>query len=304
MRKLLLTALLFAAAVGVWAQDKTSNSKKSATKATKGYWKKGGMLSLTLSQGGTRNWAPGGDRFTLAGNTFINLYGNKTKGRCNWDNMLDANFGLQNSDVYGILKNDDKLDLVSRWSHELGKKDLRHFRLGALLNFRTQFVDGYDYDNVKKRISTFLAPATTVLSAGVQYYTKDKAFNLHVGPAGRWILVANRPFELARNYDVSPNKEVRIEAGLFSSATLNKEIVKNVSYRGRLDLFSDFLHDKPTNVDVFFTNMFYLKVNKYFGVTYNFDLQYDDNTRIFGYEKNKAGTQLKSIVGVGLTMKF
>ncbi len=186
----------------------------------------------------------------------------------------------------------------------MGKNAVHHFRVGGLLNFRTQFVDGFDYDNGKKRISTFLAPATTVLSAGAQYYTKDNSFNVHMGPAGRWILVANRPFELAKNYDVLPNREVRIEAGLFASANLNKEIMKNVTYRGRLDLFSDFINDHPKNVDVFFTNMFYLKVNKSFGVVYNFDLQYDDNTRIFGFDKNKAGTQLKSIVGVGLTLKF
>jgi hypothetical protein len=47
-----------------------------------------------------------------------------------------------------------------------------------------------------------------------------------------------------------------------------------------------------------------LKVNKCIGLVYSFDLQYDDDTKIFGYNKNSTGTQLKSILGVGLSCKF
>jgi hypothetical protein len=308
MRKVLLTAFFTITAFGLSAQKPTSDKKISSANTpskTKGSWKRGGMISLTLSQGGTRNWAPGGDRFTLAGNGFLNLYSNYTKGRTHWDNSVDANYGLLNSSSQGIIKNDDKLDFVSRLTHELGKQDSRRFRYGAWFNFRTQFVPGYNYDNgEKRRISDFLAPGIGMLSVGADYYTKNGTFNVHAGPMMRWVLVANRPYELAANYGVDPAKEVKIEAGVMGSLGFKKEVMKNVTWQSRLDLASDFVDRDPGNVDIFFTNMFYLKVNKHFGVVYNFDLQYDDNTKMFGYDNSRARTQLKSILGVGLSMKF
>ena len=306
MRKLLLTALFVTAAFGVFAQNKKAPEKKTTKTAktpVKGKWSYGGNVSVALSQGGTRNWAPGGDRFTLAGNGFLNVYANHAKKKGHWDNMLEANYGMMNSASQGIIKNDDKLDLNTRWSREISKN--KKFRLGAHGNFRTQFVDGFDFDGpVKKRISAFLAPGIGTISAGGEFYSKDNVVNIHFGPAIRWVLVANRPYELAKNYDVLPNREVRIEAGTFASINVKKEIIKNVTYRGRLDIFSDMVQRDPGNMDIFLTNMIYLKVNKYLSVVYNLDLQYDDNVKIFGYEKNKPGTQLKSIFGVGMSINL
>jgi hypothetical protein len=320
MRKVLLCATLMAA-IGASAQvtkkkeaPKTTTTatpaKKKASKPTvKGTWVKGGMFSLAASQGGSRNWAPGGDRYTMSSNAFLNLYANHTKKKCHWDNMLDVNYGLMYTEKYGAIKNDDKFDLTSKWSHEFGKvinKDSsKAFRYGVTANFRTQLTDGYDYDgDTRKRISDFFAPGILVLSPGVDY-TGIKHLNVHFSPAaGRWILVPNRPYELGANYGVTPNHEVKNEFGSYLSVGYSHEILKNVYYRGRFDLFANYVDKTPGNMDIFFTNMFYLKVNKYLGVVYNFDLQYDDDTKIFGYTKDRPATQLKSIFGVGLSVKF
>lgn len=269
-------------------------------------WKKGGSFSLALAQGGSRNWAPGGDRFSLAVNSFLTLYANKTINRRHWDNSVEATYGLVNTTLAGVIKNDDKLDILSRWSYELGKQEVRKWRLSVLANIRTQLTDGFDYDEAeRRRISAFLAPGIVVLSPGVAFYSKDQAFNVHVSPvAARWVMIANRPYELGPNYGVEPNEEVKIEAGPFVSVNLNKEILKNVTYRTRLDLASDFVAKEPANVDVFWTNMLQMKINKYLGVVYNLDVQYDDNTTIFGYSNDRPGTQLKSILGVGLAVSF
>lgn len=308
MRKFILAASFIVIAGGTWAQEvtTTTTTTKTTKKTVKGKWTKGGMIILAGSQGGSRNWAPGGDRFTLGANGFLTLFANHTKKRGHWDNRLEANYGLLNSRTYGIVKNDDKIDFISRWSHELGKATTgRKFRYGVMANFRSQFVDGYDFDGeIKKRISSFLAPGIVVLSAGGEFVSAKGDVDIHVGPAGRWVIVANRPFELAANYGVLPNREVKIEAGAFASVTYNKEIMKNITYRSRLDLFSDIVEKDPGNMDVFWTNMLMLKVNNYIGLVYNLDVQYDDNTRIFGYTKTRPATQLKSILGVGLTVKL
>jgi hypothetical protein len=70
-----------------------------------------------------------------------------------------------------------------------------------------------------------------------------------------------------------------------------------------MDLFSNYLAN-PQNVDIFWTNVLTMKVNKWLGVTYNFDLIYDDDVRLFGPNSNAPRTQIKSLLSVGLTTKF
>jgi hypothetical protein len=314
MRKVLLSALFVSATFVAFSQAKqtkktTTTTKKTmapAKKGTAGKWKAGGMISVAMTQSGSRNWSGGGDRFSISENGFLTLWADYTKGKCHFDNTVDANYGFMNTDKYGTVKNDDKLELYSKWSHELGKGPKTKWRLSFVTDFRTQFVDGYDYDaeGTRTRISSFLAPANFYLSPGIAF-APNKHLYAHLSPfTGRWVIVANRPYELAANYGVTPNQEVRIEAGALASIGYNGDIAKNVYYRGRADFFADYLHAHPTNVDIYFTNTFYLKVNKYLAVIYNFDLQYDDNTKIFGYYKSSPGIQLKSILGVGLSVKF
>ena len=73
--------------------------------------------------------------------------------------------------------------------------------------------------------------------------------------------------------------------------------------RSRFDLYSNYL-ENPQNVDVFWTNVVTLKVNKCLNVTYNFDLIYDDDVRIFGETAMQPRTQIKSLLSGGLTTKL
>jgi hypothetical protein len=110
-------------------------------------------------------------------------------------------------------------------------------------------------------------------------------------------------------------KEVAFQAGAYISANFKKEIMKNVVYKTRLDLYSNYLEPslpdangefkaKPQNVDVYWTNAVVMKVNKWLSVTYNLDMIYDDDVRQFGDDGNSAGLQVRSLLGVGLTARF
>jgi hypothetical protein len=121
-------------------------------------------------------------------------------------------------------------------------------------------------------------------------------------------------------YGVDPAREVRVEAGGLASVQFNKEILKNIVYTLKLDLFSNYLKGytfnpptyttftrtdpKPQNVDVYWTNLIAMKVNKYIAVTYSFDLIYDDDVRQFGPNSNRPATQLRSLLGIGVQAKF
>jgi hypothetical protein len=74
-------------------------------------------------------------------------------------------------------------------------------------------------------------------------------------------------------------------------------------YKTRVDLFSNYKIN-PQNIDLFITNVLTAKIGKNLAFNWNLDLVYDDDVRLFGPTKKSAGLQLKSIVGIGLQVKF
>ena len=104
-------------------------------------------------------------------------------------------------------------------------------------------------------------------------------------------------------YGVDPGEHSILEFGAFLTASYLRDITPNVTYKARLDLFSNYRHN-PQNIDVFMTNMLALKISKVFTASWNVDLIYDDDVRIFGENQSSAALQVKSIVGLGLQFKF
>src|SRR6185295_3278264 len=94
-----------------------------------------------------------------------------------------------------------------------------------------------------------------------------------------------------------------LEFGAFASINYQKDLNKVLSYKGRLDLFSNYRHNTK-NVDLYMTNALSAKISKVLSATWMVDLIYDDDVRLFGANKNAAALQLKSLVGVGLLVKF
>jgi hypothetical protein len=104
------------------------------------------------------------------------------------------------------------------------------------------------------------------------------------------------PISLARiNLACLPIKKTYNELGAYLTAKFNKKLSKWASYSGRADLFSNY-YRKPWNVDLFFTNLLTMKFNKWLGTTVSVDLLYDDDVI--------KRTQLKEILGIGLTVKL
>ncbi len=299
--------------------------------AHKDGWKKGGLFSLNIGQGGSKNWAAGAEKFSFSTAAFLNLYANNLHGKWSWNNNLDLAYALVNTTSLGVRKNDDKIDLLSRLGYALGSK----IDVSAILSFRTQFADGFEYNYLNKgiqhRISGFFAPAYLTVAPGITWKPAPY-FSVFISPlAGRFVIVSNDPYSyvypggvaptgeiekpLSLNYGVDPTKKVKKELGAFLSANFNKEVVKNVVYISKLELYSNYLKTKriddigdgkarPGNVDVYWTNAFAMKVNKWLNVNYNFDLIYDDDVRQFGPNKNAPGLQLRSLLAVGFAAKF
>jgi hypothetical protein len=148
--------------------------------------------------------------------------------------------------------------------------------------------------------SSFLSPAYVFISAGFDNKTSDK-LSIFLSPlTARWTIVANNKLAAQGKYGVPKGKNSIQDVGLFATINHSNIIARNINYRGRLDLFSNY-SNKPENIDVFMTNFFSFKINKYFSANYNLDLIYDDDVRLFGENKNSPGMQIKSMMGIGYT---
>jgi hypothetical protein len=310
MRKRFLFFLLICLPFAVYAQDipvKTlpteifkSVTRKALDTATVWKWKRGGLVNLNLSQGTLSNWAAGGDNFSLATTAYINYYLYNQGKKYNWDNNIDFNFGLIKTSSLGTRKNDDRVEVISKYGLKVDTTG--KIFASVLYNFRSQLFDGLTYVGDSGYLSSsFMSPAYFLLSIGFDY-KPSPIFSLFLSPATERItLVLNRRLREKGSYGIPIGRTYIAQIGAFASINFNRELFKNVTYRGKLDLFSDYTHN-PANIDMYFTNLFAFKINKWLSATYNLDMIYDDDVRLFGKNKTSPALQLKSLIGIGFLM--
>jgi hypothetical protein len=308
MKKLTLLLLLIVSIVTA-AQDQTIKAiqaessktiKKDAADTTKKNWTKGGLYSFSLSQASLSNWAAGGDDFSLAVNSLLSIYGFYKKDKHSWDNTFDFNLGYVNTTSLGSRKNDDRFDLLSKYGYAIHPK----INVAGLVNLRSQVFKGYTYVNsVRTLSSNFLAPGYLIVSAGLDYKPAS-SLSIYISPlTARWVIVKDTALSNIGAYGVIPGKKTNLEIGAFATINFLKEINKNITYKARLDLFSNYKRN-PQNVDLFMSNILNVKLSKVLSANWGVDLIYDDDVRLFGSNKNRPGLQVKSLVGIGLLVKF
>lgn len=278
-------------------RNETSRTIKKEADTSKWNWKRGGLISFNLAQGSLSNWAAGGDNFSLTVNGYFNYFFFYRKGRQNWDNNIDVNLGYVQSTSLGSRKNDDRFDYLSKYGYKMDT--VGKWYLSTLFNFRSQFFDGYTFsNNVGDFSSSFLSPAYLILSVGFDYKPAPN-LSLFMSPlTSRSTFLSNNKLAQKGIYGIPAGQHSLYEIGAFATANYNNTIAKNITYKGRLDLFSNYQY-KPENVDVFMTNLFSFKINRYFSATYSLDMIYDDDIRLFGATNTSPGLQTKSLIGIG-----
>jgi hypothetical protein len=278
-------------------RSETTRNIKKDTDTSNWNWKQGGLYNLNVSQSSLSNWAAGGDNFNMSINSYFNYFAFYKKERQSWDNNIDVNLGFVQSTSQGGRKNDDRIDLLSKYGYKMDTTG--KWYVSGLFNFRSQLFDGYSFSGTKSTfISSFFAPAYMIISAGLDY-KPDNNFSIFFSPlTSRTTLVLNKKLSNLGKYGVDTGRMMKRETGLFVTVNYTKMIASNINYRGRADFFSNY-YDKPENVNFYMTNLFTFKINKNFSATYSLDLIYDDKIRIFGPNKKSPGLQTKSIIGIG-----
>lgn len=281
-------------------------------------WKKGGIVTLNISQTSLTNWAAGGQN-AFSANGLISLFANYKKDKSLWSNSLDIGYGiLKQGKDEDFIKTDDKIDLLSKY----GRKAAKGWYYAALFNFKTQLTAGYNYPNDSVKISTLFAPAYILGSLGMDYKPSD-VFSAYISPLTSKITIVTDQ-DLANQgafgvtpaeYDdlnalISEGEKVRFELGGYLRLEYRKEIMENITLLTKLDLFSNYL-DNPQNIDVGWETLITMKVNQYISASLSTHLIYDDDIDI-SVDTNDDGitdeigprTQFKEVLGIGFSYKF
>lgn len=286
---------------GIAQVDELQKSLKPADTDTLLGWKKGIVSSVNLAQTALINWSAGGQN-SFAINGLFSAFAIHKTATSQWDNTLDLGYGILRQGANAdFIKTDDRFDFVSKY----GVKAFGDFNYAALLNFKTQFTPGYDFAADTALISDFLSPGYLLGALGLNY-APNVYFNAFVAPVtGRLTVVNNDVLSAAGAYGVAPGEKTRGEFGgyvrvVYSRSDFTAELLRNVAFTSKLDLFSNYL-DNPQELVVNWENQLALKVNRYIGVSINTHIFYDPNIRINGEE---AKVQFKEILGVGFFLKI
>lgn len=270
-------------------------------------WNKSGVFSLNMSQASFTNWAAGGQN-SVALNGLLSLTANYKMGKSAWDNALTLGYGkmIQNGNDLGWVKTDDRIDFQSKYGHKASDK----WFYSGLMSFRTQMDNGFNYPDTENKISGLMAPAYLLFSLGMDYKPNPQ-FSMFLSPlTSKNTIVIDDNLSAAGAFGVEPGKKFRSEFGAYANIAYKKdEIVKNVNFLTKLDLFTNYLKN-PQNIDVSWETLLVLKVNKFLSATVNTQLLYDDDILIKVNEGSEGEpvlgkrAQFKEVIGVGFTYKF
>ena len=307
---LFIFSVLFSGSLHAQEIQKVAKAKDEALAeappdtATK-HWFIHGTGSAQFSQASFTNWSSGGQN-TLGLATWLNFKINYRKGKHIWANTIDLGYGFniqgKTSDAK-FTKTNDKIELTSAYGFELNPN--RKWYLTVLVNFRTQFANGFNYPDDTTVISKFMAPGYLVAGLGVTY-APAKWFTVYFSPAsGRFTFVTDKILSDAGAFGVEKGKQIKGELGPYLRADLNKDLAKNINLTTNLELFTDYLHNFG-NIDVNWSFLLSLKVNKWLAASIQTQLIYDDDVKIMvdPLKPLVPRTQFKELLGIGLTYKF
>ncbi len=276
-------------------------------------WLFGGKFTLNFSQTYLSNWAAGGQN-SLAGTTFASMFSRYKKERNSWENTLDLAYGLLSQDDRSPIKTDDRIDFTSKYGYQSSNPKLYY---SALFNFRTQFAPGFniaDGVEIGDPISDFMAPAFSIFSLGIDYKPNER-FSAMVSPITAKATFVNID-RLAPEYGLDPGENARYEFGAFVKVAYTVDVVENVNWQTRIDLFSNYF-ENPQNVDVNWENLITMKINEWLSASIITQLIYDDDI-IIGMQdavivndvvvtpaiSGGPRTQFKEVFSLGLSLKI
>lgn len=272
-------------------------------------WKFKAVGTLTGTQANFKNWNAGGQN-TFSWIALVDGNANWKKDKLSWMNGMNLAYGKNRIRTNPWAKTDDIIALNSKIGYSITKAWSGAF----LADFKTQFDLGYDADDVFR--SKFMAPGYLILALGIDYKPNDK-FSALIAPFTGKLTFVN-DYTLANNgaYGVSASDvyndrgfALRKEFGGYLKFSYSDEIMKNVTFKGKLELFSNYVNH-PENIDVNLQTLFNFKINKWLQASWSLNMIYDDDIDITVKDDNGTvigvgpRAQIKNVLSIGMSYTF
>jgi hypothetical protein len=297
-----ITALLRAQSAEKDLIKKTEDAAKTIDDTIKNGWKSKGKVTFLFNQANFNNWITGGEN-SFSGNLALDYKIDYKKDDYTWENRILASYGLlqtQNSNFE--KKTDDQLEINSI----VAKRAKGYWYYSFLANFRTQFTKGYLYTKdangaeIREENTNFMSPGYLLFGPGM-YWKKNDNFKLNFAPlTSKFTFVDNRYTSIpgyvnGSYFGVDASKSMLYQLGFNATAYYKFKIMENVTAENLLNLYSNYLKD-PQNIDINYSLIVLMKINKVLSANFNFQAIYDDDAF--------AGFQTKEVFGVGLNYNF
>jgi hypothetical protein len=287
-------------------------------------WKFSGTMGLKLNQTSFTNWAPGGtNSYSFSG--LAKLYANYRKDKISWENNLNLMYGMLKEKDENISKNEDLIDFTSVLGRDIAKK----WAFTGMLNFKTQFANGFDADYDTVKISTIMAPAYLTISPAFRYQPVEW-FQLYLSPiTAKMTFVLDQELADKGSFGVTPaeydtlgnkitdGEKMLFYLGPFLEAYLKKDLAKNLNFESKLNVMYTFLNrDNLEGYDVDFNweNFLNYQFAKFFSVNLFVHFAYLPGQPEIVFEEvdgvviEKAvpnrKLQIKETLGIGLSYTF
>lgn len=271
-------------------------------------WTMGGDGTFGFTQTYLNNWKAGG-RSAFSFLMVLKGYANySSDSKIKWENSAELRNGWvrQGGDIDQTQKNDDKLELISRFGVNAFKK----WYYSTEIDFVTQFFNGYNYPDKTTPISSYLSPAKTMFKLGLDY-KPNKNFSLFLSPiTAKTIFVRDTAKIDQTKFGVSPTRRSFWEPGLNADMRYKIDINPRISLETKFKMFMNY--QQPfQKIDVNWENTLVAQLTERINMTMMLYLLYDDNVtfptgrfEIDGTEIYEPKWQTRELMTIGFSYKI
>jgi len=255
-------------------------------------WDIDGLGKAHFNQGYLSNWSRGGE--SSLSTLWTLLYSaDYKKGKTIWDNDLEYKIGLLKSGDKSVRKNEDKLEVNSKF----GSNAIKNWYYSTLLNFQTQFFTGYKYSGQDDRtaISGFLAPSYLVFSVGMDYKPSNKLTLLLSPISSKFTMMRDTARFDQTNFGIPKSQKSKKELGAYVKSIFSFNFSERISMKNKVNLFINYL-GKREALDVDYELTLNMKINRLITTNINAHLVYDRDV--------SKKIQFKENLSVGMQYRF
>ena len=250
-------------------------------------WTKSWVLNVSGNQASYQNWSNGGvNTISSAASTLLRI---KYNGQVIANSIrVNLKFGQTWLDGEDSKKTSDLINLKNKVDYFLADEEYSAF---AEVDFRTQFVKGYD-DDYENIISSFMSPGYITESIGFSYQPVD-FFSAQLGIGLKQTFVWAD--SLDKYYGLGKDEDFRKEGGVTISISVDKDFAETFNYSAEMNAFTNLLIP-VRSTDIILRNELSGKLNSFLSTVIQFEVQFDDDI--------SRKIQIRQAIQVGFNIKL